>query len=112
MATQTVSQPLATPRSGTDLSALEIARAILAPLASLKLTVFLLVLAVFVVFIATLQQTRMDMWTVKSMHYANWIVPVDYQTLFVQRWFPDARWQTDPVAVFHPQRQDDHLSRC
>ena len=102
MATQTVSQPLATPRTGTDVSALEIARAILAPLASLKLTVFLLVLAVFVVFIATLQQTRMDMWTVKSMHYANWIVPVDYQTLFVQRWFPDARWQTVPSRFFIP----------
>ena len=51
------------------LSPNDIATAILAPLASLKLTVFLLVTAIAVIFIATLQQASMDMWTVKAMHY-------------------------------------------
>ena len=39
------------------LGSADIARAIITPLASLKLTVFLLILAVAVVFIATLDQT-------------------------------------------------------
>ena len=46
----------------------DIAMAIVVPLASLKLTVFLLLLAVIVVFIATVQQSWMDMWSVKRMH--------------------------------------------
>ncbi|MFN9752417.1 MAG: hypothetical protein ACK57U_13630, partial [Planctomycetota bacterium] len=42
---------------------------ILSPLASLKLTVFLLVAATFVTWLATMEQTRVDFWTVKQRHF-------------------------------------------
>ena len=71
------------------LTPTDIATAIIAPLASLKLTVFLLVTAIAVVFIATLQQASMDMWSVKNMHYDNWFVKISFQDLLIERWFPD-----------------------
>ncbi|QEG23965.1 cytochrome c biogenesis protein [Mariniblastus fucicola] len=71
-----------------ELSATDIATAIIAPLASLKLTVFLLFTAIAVVFIATLQQASMDMWSVKNMHYDNWFVTIPFQALLIERWFP------------------------
>jgi len=78
------SQTGAAPLGPTD-----IARAIITPLASLKLTVFLLILAVAVVFIATLDQTRADVFDVKMKHFENAFVAVPFQTFFVPRWFPD-----------------------
>ncbi len=78
----------------------EIAAAVLAPLASLKLTVCLLVLAVFVTFIATLDQTRFDIWEVKHKHFENVLVQVPFQTFFVPRWFPDH--QNVPGSFYLP----------
>ena len=72
-----------------ELTATDIASAIISPLASLKLTVFLLVTAIAVVFIATLQQASVDMWTVKNMHYDNWFVTIPFQWLLIERWFPE-----------------------
>ena len=72
----------------SELSLTDIAASIVAPLASLKLTVFLLVTAIAVVFIATLQQASLDMWTVKNMHYDSWFVTIPFQHLLIERWFP------------------------
>jgi len=71
-----------------NLTPTDVAAAIIAPLASLKLTVFLLFTAIAVVFIATLQQASMDMWSVKNMHYDNLFVTIPFQTLLIERWFP------------------------
>lgn len=89
MASNTISPSSAATKNLKSATATEIAAAIIAPLASLKLTVFLLTLATAVIFIATVQQSRMDMWTVKNMHYGNWFVAINYQVLFVERWFPN-----------------------
>ena len=107
-----------TPHSKTGTASLgptDIARAIIAPLASLKLTVFLLVLAVAVVFIATLDQTRADVFQVKMKHFQspirlsssgleldlrNLFVAVPFQTFFVPRWSPDM--QNVPGTFFIP----------
>ena len=70
------------------LTLTDIATAIITPLASLKLTVFLLFTAIAVIFIATLQQASMDMWSVKNMHYDNWFVTIPFQALLIERWFP------------------------
>ena len=75
--------------SGAALTPTDIAAATIAPLASLKLTVFLLFTAIAVVFIATLQQASMDMWSVKNMHYDNWFVTIPFQALLIERWFPN-----------------------
>jgi hypothetical protein len=78
----------------------EIASAILAPLASLKLTVFLLVMAVVVTFIATVDQTRHDILDVKHKHFQNVFVQVPFQTLFVPRWAPG--YQNVPGSFYIP----------
>ena len=78
----------------------DIAHAILAPLASLKLTVCLLVLGVVVVFIATLDQTRADVYTVKMKHFEHLFVSVPFQTFFVPRWSPDR--QNIPGGFYIP----------
>ena len=88
MATNTLKGQSAKKVSLDTLSLTDIAAAILAPLASLKLTVFLLVTAIAVIFIATLQQASLDMWTVKSMHYDNWIVTIPFKHILIERWFP------------------------
>ena len=89
MATNTLKGQSAKKVSLDPLSLTDIAAAILAPLASLKLTVFLLVTAIAVIFIATLQQASLDMWTVKSMHYDNWIVTIPFKHILIERWFPN-----------------------
>ena len=80
----------ATDRQVADnsLTLKDIAVAILTPLSSLKLTVFLLVAATVVTWIATLDQTRFDIWQVKNKHFHNVLVEVPFQTFFVPGWFP------------------------
>ena len=75
--------------AASSASATDIAAAIIAPLASLKLTVFLLVTAIIVIFIATLQQASYDMWFVKNMHYSDWFVTIKFQDLLIEKWFPN-----------------------
>ena len=78
---------------GESLTATDIVQAILAPLSSLRLTVVLLGLSVLVTFLITLQQSSRDMWEIKNEHFSSVMVEVPFQSIVVQRWFPDA----DPV---------------
>lgn len=98
MATNTVGSRTTT--ATKTISPMDIARAILAPLASLKLTVFLLVLSVIVTFIATLDQTRADVYQVKMKHFENLMVEVPFQTFFVPRWAPS--YQNVPGSFYIP----------
>ena len=65
-------------------------QAIITPLASLRLTVTLLAVSVFAIFIITLQQATHDMWEIKSQHYSSLLVTVPFDEILVERWFPDA----------------------
>lgn len=60
----------------------------LQPLASLKLTVFLLIVSTFVTWLATMEQTRVDFWSVKQRHFPEWFVFVPFQVLLPPAWFP------------------------
>jgi hypothetical protein len=82
------------------LSIADAVRAILLPLASLKLTVPLLMLATLVTFIATVDQTRHDILDVKHKHFQNVFVEVPFQTFFVERWFPS--YQNVPGYFYIP----------
>ena len=94
MATNTIPQSRTrTADQGAVLTATDIAQAILAPLSSLRLTVVLLGLSVLVTFLITLQQSSRDMWEIKNEHFSSLMVEVPFQSIVVQRWFPDA----DPV---------------
>lgn len=75
-------------------------RAVLTPLASLKLTVVLLFLAVFVIWVVTLEQTRFGMWTVKQRHFPDLFVWVPFQYFFPASWFIEL--QNVPGGFFMP----------
>ena len=90
MASNSTSSPsLTASLEQKNIGLTDIARAILAPLASLKLTVFLLVLAVLVTWIVTLEQTTLDIWELKSKHFNSFWIFVPFKTFFPIKWFPD-----------------------
>ena len=61
---------------------------ILKPVASLKFTVVLLFLGVFMTWVASLQQTQADIWEIKRQHFYSPIVMVSLDTFFVPAWTP------------------------
>ncbi len=63
-------------------------RGVLEQLGSLKLTVGLLLLAVFIIWVASLQQTRTDIWAVKSQHFSSPVVCIPFSIFFPAAWFP------------------------
>ncbi|MFT7632544.1 MAG: hypothetical protein ACI87E_003596, partial [Mariniblastus sp.] len=96
MATSTSSDQAKTESS--SLSLMDVVRAILTPMASLKLTVVLLILGVVVTFIATLDQTRADVYAVKMKHFKSVMVEVPFETFFVPAWFPER--QNIPGSIY------------
>ncbi len=64
---------------------------VLRALGSLRITVFLLTLALILVLIATLQQSRRDIYQVKQQHFRSPVVFIEFQELLTPAWFPD--WQ-------------------
>ncbi len=62
---------------------------VLRGLGSLKITVFLLVLGLFLVLIATLQQSRKDIYKVKQQHFQAPVVFIEFQELLTPAWFPN-----------------------
>lgn len=91
MATNALSRSTSSRRSTSKtLTTSDRVRAILTPLASLRLTVVLLAVSVFAVFIITLQQATHDMWEIKSQHYSSLLVTVPFDEVVVERWFPKA----------------------
>ena len=77
------------PKTQSSKGITDIVRAILTPIASLKLTVFLLVLAVFVTWVVTLEQATIDIWELKNKHYNSLWVYVPLNTFAPPNWFPD-----------------------
>ncbi len=105
MSTQSKNQPVVQLlNKGTDVDFLTMFRttvhAILAPLASLKLTVCLLSLAVFAIWVITLEQTRAGIGTVKNRHFPDLFVHIPFQTFFPPAWF--AKLQNIPGGFYMP----------
>ena len=103
MATTPVQHP-ASPLSQSAkmdrLSASAGLKTVLGPLASLRLTVALLGISVFVVWLITLDQARMDIWDVKQKHFESVLVYVPFQTLLPPSWFPKS--QNVPGGFYVP----------
>ena len=78
----------------------EIVQKILKPLASLKLTVVLFVLAMFIVLAGTLAQTRMDIWDVVNQYFRTAFAWIDFQVFFPQSFFPGL--QNIPGGMYFP----------
>src|SRR5687768_6598421 len=62
-------------------------RLILAPLASLKLTLVLLAMAIFLIFAGTMAQAKAGMWEAINHYFAAWFVWIDLQIFLPQAWF-------------------------
>ncbi len=77
--TRQVQQSYSRTQATTGLT--EMVRAILTPLASLKLTVCLLFLATLVVWIITLEQSSVDIWYLKNRHFSRLFVFVPFTHL-------------------------------
>lgn len=58
------------------------------PLASLKLTVILFAMSVFIVLVGTLAQVEKGMWEVMEDYFTSWIALIEFQTFFPRSWFP------------------------
>jgi ABC-type transport system involved in cytochrome c biogenesis permease subunit len=68
---------------------------ILKPLASLRLTVVLFALAIFLVFVGSLAQKDQDVWDVVNHYFREWVALVEFRTLerFVQIFAPSIDWK-------------------
>ncbi len=88
------------PRSAAKSAMVGAVGELIRGLASLKLTVFLMVTAVLVILTFTFQLTRMDIWQAKSMHFPHLFVFIPFQTFFPPKWFPD--WQNVLGGFFVP----------
>ena len=62
---------------------------VLKTLASLRLTVALFALSIFIIFVGTLAQVDMDMWEVIEKYFRSYIAMVDLQVFFPRTWFPN-----------------------
>ncbi|MGI9518908.1 MAG: cytochrome c biogenesis protein CcsA [Pirellulaceae bacterium] len=89
----TSKEPSTTPTATTEqLPEFQITlRTILSAVGSLRLTVFLLALALILVLIATLQQTRRDIYQVKQQHFRAPVVYIQFQEMLPPAWFPETQ---------------------
>lgn len=75
-------------------------RAIAKPLASLKITVTVFALSLFLILVGSLAQARTDVWLVVSQYFRCWVAWVDVKDLFPPAFFPsliDYNW--DGLAI-------------
>ena len=63
-------------------------RFLLAPIASLKLTLVLLGMAIFLIFAGTLAQAQAGMWEAISHYFSSWTAWVQLQVFLPKPWFP------------------------
>jgi ABC-type transport system involved in cytochrome c biogenesis permease subunit len=68
--------------------------------ASLKFTVALFSLSLFIILVGTLAQVDMDMWDVMRKYFLAWFTWVPFQVLFPRSWFPN--WQSIPGGMPFP----------
>lgn len=105
MATETIlgdvkseaSESLAASRSKRPTHPL---RSLVAPLASLRLTVTLFFLAIVIILVGTLAQVDKNMWEVMEDYFRTWLAWVDLQIFFPRTWFPN--WQSIPGGFYFP----------
>src|SRR5438105_7159752 len=75
----------------------DIVDTVLRALASLKLTVTLFALAIFIVYIGTVAQQQADIWQVVRDYFHAWIMRVDINLLFPKAFFPFVPHLTLPL---------------
>jgi len=71
-------------------------------LGSLKLTCVMFVLAMFIVFVGSLAQSRRDVWPVMDQYFRTWVAQIDVQDLFPPSMFGATAqyFEVDDFGVF------------
>ncbi len=92
MASEILTHP-ATPRKEPAAAEIPISprrkvQSLLMPLASLRLTVALFALSIFLIFTGTLAQVSMDVWDVVRLYFRTWVAYVPLQVFFPPAFFP------------------------
>src|SRR5579871_3946577 len=64
-----------------------VAERVLGPLASLKLTVVLMALAIMIIFFGTLAQVYQDIWTVIGQYFRTAFAWVEFRIFFPRSWW-------------------------
>ncbi len=70
------------------------------PFASMKLTLVLLAMAIFLIFVGTLAQAKAGMWEAISKYFTAWFVWVELQVFFPKAWFPEWHEKFTPNMGF------------
>lgn len=73
---------------------------VFAPLASLRLTVTLFALGIFIILVGTLAQTQKNMWDVRADYFHTWWTWIELQVFFPAAWFPN--WQQVGGGFYFP----------
>ena len=69
-------------------------------LASLRLTVTLFALSIFIILVGTLAQTQKNMWDVRAEYFHTWWSWIELQVFFPAAWFPN--WQQIAGGFYFP----------
>lgn len=93
-ATQSAVPPRSSGEETIDLTRL------LKPVASLKLSVVLFALGIFLVLAGTLAQVDKDIWEVVSGYFRCWLAWIPFQVFFPRTWFP--QMQNIPGGIWFP----------
>ncbi|MCH7729225.1 MAG: cytochrome c biogenesis protein ResB, partial [Planctomycetes bacterium] len=81
-------------------NAWDVIKKILQPIASLKLTVALFSMGLFVIFVGTLAQDKMEIWRAVDLYFHAWQIQIPFNVFFPSEWFPDL--QDTKGAIWFP----------
>ncbi|MBC8874361.1 MAG: cytochrome c biogenesis protein CcsA [Planctomycetes bacterium] len=81
-------RPSSAQRADDPDPVIEILLSPLKSLASLRLTVALFALAMFIIMIGTLAQDKQGMWEVISAYFRSWVSWIEVRVFFPSAWFP------------------------
>src|SRR5258707_11247778 len=84
-----------------SISAHSIIAELLMPLASLRLTVALFAMAIFLVFAGTLAQVDKDIWEVMNQYFRAWFAWIPLQVFFPQSFFSGEGLKV-PGGIYFP----------
>lgn len=77
-------------------------KSILAPLASLKITIVLFVLSLFLILAGTLAQVDYGIWTVMETYFRTWVAHIELQIFMPNEWAKDMGLLTEKGATTLP----------
>jgi len=106
MSTNTLSDKsseFATPESDSgSANANELFLKFLTPFASLKLTVVLFAMAIFIILAGTMAQVNKDIWVVIDEYFRTGFAKIEFNIFFPPSFFPDINQQNIPGFIYFP----------